>query len=42
MVTWAIDGTGTLPDWIAEHLERILAPHRTHVKEATPDDRHRS
>jgi AcrR family transcriptional regulator len=28
MVTWAIDGTGTLRDWIAEHLERILAPHR--------------
>jgi AcrR family transcriptional regulator len=42
MVTWAIDGTGTLPDWIAEHLERILAPHRTHAKETAPDDRHRS
>lgn len=41
MVTWAIDGTGTLPDWIAEHLERILAPHRTHAKETTPDDCHR-
>ena len=41
MVTWAIDGTGTLPDWIAAHLERILAPHRTHVNETTPDDRHR-
>jgi AcrR family transcriptional regulator len=38
MVTWAIDGTGTLPDWIAAHLERILAPHRTHVKETKPDD----
>lgn len=32
MVTWAIDGTGTLPDWIAAHLERILAPHRTYAK----------
>lgn len=42
MVTWAIDGTGTLPGWIAEHLERLLAPHRTRVKEATPGDRHRS
>ena len=41
MVTWAIDGTGTLPDWIAEHLERILDPHRTHAKETTPDARHR-
>jgi AcrR family transcriptional regulator len=41
MVTWAIDGAGTLPDWIAAHLERILAPHRTHAKEARPDDRHR-
>jgi AcrR family transcriptional regulator len=41
MVTWAIDGTGTLPDWIAAHLERILAPHRTLAKETTPDDRHR-
>ena len=28
MVTWAIVGTGALRDWIAEHLERILAPHR--------------
>lgn len=32
MVTWAIDGTGTLPGWIAAHLERILAPHRTHAQ----------
>ena len=39
MVTWAIDGTGTLPDWIAGHLERILAPHRTYAKETTPDGR---
>lgn len=30
MVTWAIDGTGTLPDWIAAHLERVLARHRIH------------
>jgi AcrR family transcriptional regulator len=28
MVTWAIDGAGPLPDWIAGHLERTLAPHR--------------
>jgi len=41
MVTWAIDGTGTLRDWITEHLERILAPHRAYAKETTPDDRHR-
>jgi hypothetical protein len=40
MVTWAIDGTGTLPDWIAAHLERILAPHRTYAKEPAPDGRH--
>ena len=40
MVTWAIDGTGTLPDWIAGQLERILAPHRTYAKETTPDGRH--
>jgi AcrR family transcriptional regulator len=39
MVTWAIDGTGTLPDWIAGHLERILAPHRTCAEEATPGGR---
>ncbi|HET9969160.1 MAG TPA: hypothetical protein VFQ68_13075, partial [Streptosporangiaceae bacterium] len=32
MVTWAIDGTGTLPDWISAHLERILAPHRAYAK----------
>jgi AcrR family transcriptional regulator len=37
MVTWAIDGTGSLPGWIAGHLERILAPHRTHAKETTPE-----
>jgi len=35
MVTWAIDGTGTLPDWIAAHLDRILAPHRTCAKQTT-------
>jgi len=38
MVTWAIDGTGALRDWIAEHLERILAPHRAYANEAAPDD----
>jgi hypothetical protein len=41
-VTWAIDGTGALRDWITEHLERILAPHRAYAKETTPDDHHRS
>ena len=30
MVTWAIDGTGGLPEWIREHLERVLAPYRMH------------
>src|SRR5689334_11612912 len=39
MLTWAIDGTGTLPDWISAHLERILAPHRTYAKQATPAKR---
>ena len=37
MLTWAIDGTDALPDWIAGHLERILAPYRTDAKETTPD-----
>lgn len=42
MMTWAIDGAGTLPGWIAEHLERALAPHRTHATAATPDGGHHS
>lgn len=25
ILTWAIDGTGTLPDWIRHHLEHVLA-----------------
>lgn len=29
MVTWAIDGTGALPDWLGQHLERTVGPHRT-------------
>jgi AcrR family transcriptional regulator len=29
MLTWAIDGNGELPDWLGEHLERTVAPHRT-------------
>lgn len=29
MVTWAIDGTGSLADWLGEHLDRTLAPHRS-------------
>lgn len=28
MVTWAIDGTGELSDWIRDHLQRVIAPHR--------------
>lgn len=28
MLTWAIDGSGRLTDWIRVHLERVLAPHR--------------
>lgn len=28
MVTWAIDGSGELTDWLSEHLDRTLAPHR--------------
>src|SRR5690348_12068901 len=39
MVTWAIDGTGTLPDWITARLERILVPHRTYAEQTTPDGR---
>lgn len=31
MVTWAIDGTGGLTDWLGGHLDRTLAPHRTHA-----------
>jgi AcrR family transcriptional regulator len=37
MVTWAIDSTGPLPDWIAAHLERILAPRRTSPEQTAPD-----
>lgn len=29
MVSWAIDGTGDLSDWLGQHLERTVAPHRT-------------
>lgn len=29
MVTWAIDGAGELTNWLSEHLDRILAAHRT-------------
>lgn len=29
MLTWAIDGDGELADWLAVHLERTLAPHRS-------------
>jgi len=42
MVTWAIDGTGPLPDWIAAHLERILVPHRTYPKQTAPKSAERT
>lgn len=29
MLTWAVDGRGELPDWLGEHLERTVGPHRT-------------
>jgi AcrR family transcriptional regulator len=28
MLTWAIDGTGELSSWLAEHIDRALASHR--------------
>lgn len=28
MLTWAIDGTGDLSSWLAEHIDRALAPYR--------------
>lgn len=28
LVTWAIDGRGTLSDWLSERLDRVLACHR--------------
>ncbi|TNY36978.1 TetR/AcrR family transcriptional regulator [Thermomonospora catenispora] len=34
MLTWAVDGTGELSDWLAEHLERALAPHRAQAADA--------
>ncbi|GGM82003.1 TetR family transcriptional regulator [Thermopolyspora flexuosa] len=35
MLTWAIDGTGPLPDWLTQHLERTLAPYLTQSTDAT-------
>jgi AcrR family transcriptional regulator len=32
MLTWAIDGSGALQDWLAERIDRILAPYRTQVE----------
>ncbi|WP_188186727.1 TetR/AcrR family transcriptional regulator [Nonomuraea sp. SYSU D8015] len=29
LVTWAIDGTGPLPEWLAERLDRVLDPYRS-------------
>jgi AcrR family transcriptional regulator len=29
MLTWAIDGTGDLTNWLSEHLDRTLAPYRS-------------
>ena len=34
MLTWAVDGTGELSDWLTEHLERAIAPHRTRTANA--------
>jgi AcrR family transcriptional regulator len=31
VVTWAVDGRGTLARWITAHVERVLAPHRAGV-----------
>jgi hypothetical protein len=31
LVSWAIDGSGTLADWLGAHIERTLAPHRPSV-----------
>jgi AcrR family transcriptional regulator len=28
LVTWAIDGTGELADWLGLHIDRVLEPHR--------------
>lgn len=28
MVTWAIDGSGALADWLADRIDRTLDPHR--------------
>ncbi|GLW66281.1 TetR family transcriptional regulator [Actinomadura rubrobrunea] len=35
MLTWAVDGTGELSDWLTDHLERTLAPHRAQVADAS-------
>lgn len=29
LVTWAIDGTGELADWLCLHIDRVLEPHRS-------------
>lgn len=29
LLTWAIDGSGTLTAWLREHLDAVLAPYRT-------------
>jgi AcrR family transcriptional regulator len=36
MVTWAIDGTGTLADWLGERIDRALAPHRSTSRPGRP------
>lgn len=28
LVTWAIDGSGALGDWVASHVEQVLDPYR--------------
>jgi AcrR family transcriptional regulator len=29
LLTWAIDGSGTLQAWLRDHLDAVLAPYRT-------------
>jgi AcrR family transcriptional regulator len=36
MVTWAIDGTGELTAWLAERIDRALAPHRSPSRAGAP------
>lgn len=35
LITWAIDGTGPLEDWLRHRLDATLAPHRPIARRAT-------